>query len=262
MIRSRRLAALAAGSVLALVASTAHVGAQDPCGPKPAPPKPETRWRFTVAPYLWAGAVNGTVGVGPVATNIDLSINDLLKALRFAAMGYGEARYGPWLLGVDATYVSLRNGRAIAFRGDTGSFDLTQHETMIQPVVGYAFGDTTWRVAVVAGGRYWNLNSDLDANRLNGTSNDLSKRVQWIDATGGLRVNWMPASRLRIVAAGDGGGGGSRGTWQAYGSFGYEFPSKFGLAAGYRALSIDYDHNGFLDNTTTQGPVLVASWRF
>ncbi len=266
MRRTERFAALAASTALALLcgvaASARAQGQRDPCAPAPQPKPPEERWRFTIAPYFWASSLNGDVGVGPIETHVSQSFSDILDKLKFGAMGYVDARYRPWLFSVDVMYVSLGNAAAVAIRGDTGAFSLTQHQTIVQPMAGYTVGDSTWSIDFLGGGRYWNMGSDLDVVRPNGTSHERSGTVDWTDAVGGVRGTWMPTGGWRLTLGGDGGGGSSRSTWQAYGVVGYEWSSKFGVSLAYRGLWVDYDRNGFLFDTNMNGPLLAASWRF
>src|SRR4051812_44173772 len=69
-----------------------------------------SRVRYSINPYGWLAAFDGRVGVGQVATNVDLGVSDMLDALEFAIMGYGEARVQRYVFGVDAMYVSLGSG--------------------------------------------------------------------------------------------------------------------------------------------------------
>ena len=81
------------------------------------------QWRYVVTPYLWTLSLHGRVGVGPVATDADISFDDILKALKFAAMVNGEVRHGQWMGTIDVIYSSLAKTAVIPFRGDTGSLE-------------------------------------------------------------------------------------------------------------------------------------------
>src|SRR5262249_55948195 len=82
-------------------------------------------WRFSVTPYGWALSLHGRVGVGPVAANADVSFRDLLKTLRFGIMAEAEARHGRLFGDIDVIYASLGKTNVVAFRGDTGTLELT-----------------------------------------------------------------------------------------------------------------------------------------
>jgi len=246
----RRTRLLAAAATL-VVCPHAHAAAQT---------APE--WTFSVTPYFWMTGLRGDVGVRRLATHVDLSFKDILDALKFGVMAYGEARHGSYVAGLDGMYVSVGAEQAIAFRADTGVFSLSMKETMLQPTVGYTIGRSDWSVDGLLGVRYWHLGMDLDVDRTRRPSNERSGSLDWADATAGLRVHWMPIDRFRVTAGGDGGGGGSRGTWQAYASVGGDPVSWLTLSLGYRGLGVNYDHDDALFDVTMQGLVVAAAFRF
>jgi hypothetical protein len=219
------------------------------------------RWRFTVTPYAWLTALSGQIGVRRVATSVDLSAIEVLRMLRFGAMATGEARHGPWLILADGIYASLRNGTAIAFRGDTGTFTYSQKEVIVQPSAGYTFGDDSWSIDALLGARYWYLGAGLavDAARLPTTAERSDSR-QWVDATGGARLRWRPDPSIQLVVAADAGGGGSRSTWQAYGSAEADAWHKVTIGVAYRVLAVDYDRQNFLFDTRTSGVIFGAKF--
>ncbi len=247
MRHARRLAVCVASLLLAIAA---RAGAQI-----------DSAWHFSTSPYFWASGLNGNVGVGPLSTRVDLSFHDILKALKFGFMDASEVRWKRYLVDLDGFYVSLGSAKSIAIRGDTGSISLDQKETMVQPSLGYAFGSKALGVDVLGGFRYWDLSSDLNVDRPQ-ASNEHSGSRQWVDAALGARLHWMPLARWRVTVGGDAGGGGAKSTWQAYGFVGGDIKSWFSVGAGYRGLSVDYDHNGFLFDTSTQGVMITTTFRF
>ena len=218
-------------------------------------------WKFVATPYVWLTALEGTVGVGPLASSVDLGATDVFRMLKWGIMGAGEGRKGPYVVGLDAIHASLGTGRSLAIRGDTGSLEFSLRETIIQPVAGYAFGDSALGVDLLAGMRYWNLGTTLDVDRTRRPSNERAMTQQWVDATGGFRFRWIPLERVRFAAAADGGGGGSRETWQVSSSLGFDAWSKWTLGVAYRVLAVDYARNDFLFDTRTEGFVVGATWR-
>jgi hypothetical protein len=219
------------------------------------------QWRYTITPYAWLTGLSGQVGIGPVASNIDLGVSDVLDMLKFGIMGSAEARKHSWVIAADAIYAKLGAGRTVAFLGETGSLDLTQSETIIQPVGGYTIGNNVWGLDLLGGLRYWNLNASLDVERPR-ASNEHSGSRSWVDATGGFRFRWVPVTLARLVIAADGGGGGSQSTWQAYGSLGVDPSSYWTLGVAYRWLAVDYKRDNFLYDTTMKGFIFGATYRF
>ena len=219
-------------------------------------------WRFAVTPYLWFAGLNGDVGVGPLTSHVDLSPGDILKALNFGAMAYVEARRQWFVGGVDALYVNLGGAKAIVFRGDTGTFNLKLKETIASPFIGYSVGNATWTVDIIAATRYWNINADLNVDRANGRSIDVSNGINWWDALGGLRLTGIIVPRLRFTAAGDAGGGGAKSDWQAHADVGYDVSTKWTVGAAYRVIGIDYTKNNFVLDLHQKGFVLAGTYRF
>jgi hypothetical protein len=70
----------------------------------------------------------------------------------------------------------------------------------------------------------------------------------------------MPYDKLHLIAAADGGGGGSKDTWQALGSVAYDAWSKWRLGVAYRVLAVNYDRNNFLFDTRLKGFVVGATY--
>jgi len=220
------------------------------------------RTHLSVTPYAWLSGLTGDVGARDVAVHVDASFADVVKALKFAASATAEARRGPWLGSVDALYVSVGGERSVAIRGDTGSFALTQHQTMIQPTAGYSVaGNAQWALDLLAGARYWNLGVTLDVDRPR-ASNERSGSRAWVDAVVGARFRMTPAPRVHIVVGGDAGGGGSKSTWQVHGSAGYDVWSVVTVGVAYRSLDVNYDRDNLLFDTRTHGPLIGATFRF
>jgi hypothetical protein len=217
------------------------------------------QWRYSVTPYLWTLSIHGRVGVGPVATDANVKFYEIWDALRFAAMGDAEVRHGRLFGSADVIYASVGKTDVIAIRGDTGTLTLTLKISIIQGVGGYTIvGDNKWAVDLLGGVRLWNVHPALDVDLTRRPSNPHSIERGWPDATAGLRVRALPYKKLHVVIGGDGGGG-SHGTWQAYGTVGYDVWSKVALGAAYRYLSVNYEDNLFLLDVRLRGPVFGAT---
>ena len=50
--------------------------------------------------------------------------------------------------------------------------------------------------------------------------------------------------------------------WDVMGGIGYDFNTTFIMVAGYRALGVDYSHDGFAFDVVQQGPILGLGFRF
>ena len=219
-------------------------------------------WRFAVTPYLWLAGLKGEVGVGPLTSNVDLSPGDILDHLQFAASAYGEVRRQWFVGGIDALYVSVGGAKAIVFRGDTGSFNLTNRLTILQPFVGYSVGNATWTLDMLAGARYWRTKDKLSVDRANGQSREFTNTIDWWDALGGLRLTGIIIPHLRFTAGGDAGGGGAKSDWQLHGDVGYDVSSRWTVGVSYRFLSVDYSKTNFVQDVDMKGFLLAGTYHF
>jgi hypothetical protein len=62
------------------------------CGSPSAQEPERSGWTFSIAPYFWATAVSGDVGVRNVSTNVDVSFSDIAQHLTFGGMFLSEAQ--------------------------------------------------------------------------------------------------------------------------------------------------------------------------
>lgn len=72
-------------------------------------------WKHEIAPYVWGSSMQGTVGVGALTAETDLSFSDILDNLEFGFMGTYRASTDRYSITVDAIYMGLgatERGRA------------------------------------------------------------------------------------------------------------------------------------------------------
>jgi hypothetical protein len=215
-----------------------------------------------VVPYGWMSGITGDVGVGGVVTHVDVPFRDVFKVLKVGAIGGIEVRNGHWLAAGDFLYVSLGDRKSVVIRGDTGSLEVAQQEVIAQPMAGYSIGNAQWAVDVMTGIRFWHMSALLRRDGLGARSPERSGGRGWVDALGAARFRMSPVHRLHIIAGGDGGAGASRGTWQAHAEVGVDVSSHAVVGAGYRDLSVNYNHRNVVFDTRTHGPALWASFAF
>lgn len=251
---ARRLAALS------LVTATLARGA---IAQEPTPALLQPGWHFALTPYLWLAGLHGTIGIGDVTADVSESALDLLRSLRFGAMGDFEARYDGWVFGSDLIYVSLRDRHAFSTAAVSGELQLDQKEWIVTPYAGYRFaaGRRTVIDAFIKA-RYWSLTTDFKGSGSGGRSIERSGSIHWLDALAGGRAQVIPAKYWRLVAAGDVGGGGAGIDWQVLGSAGYDVAHCCTLLGSYRYLSVDREHGAILFDVHMHGPLLGVVIRF
>ena len=113
---------------------------------------------------------------------------------------------------------------------------------------------------VLAGGRLWYVKTEIDLVNPNPivpqTSFDDSGT--WVDPIIGIqgRANLTPEVFLTGWAMIGGFGAASDLTWDLMGGAGYAFNDRWSIVGGYRALSVDYENDGFLFDVVEHGPFL------
>ena len=65
-----------------------------------------------------------------------------------------------------------------------------------------------------------------------------------------------------LTGKADLGGGGSKFTFQLFGGVGVLVGKRYALIAGYRDLDVNYEKDGFLFDTSLQGPILGFGIKF
>ena len=66
-----------------------------------------SEWQHEIAPYVWGSAMDGTVGVGDVTAESNLSFGDILDNLEFGFMGtYRASRTATRSRSMRSTWVS------------------------------------------------------------------------------------------------------------------------------------------------------------
>ncbi|ARN83142.1 outer membrane protein [Methylocystis bryophila] len=239
-------------------------------------------WRISLAPYLWALGVNGSMTARGETAGSNLSFIDFLTKtsafpLNFA--GRVEASNGPFGVYGDLVWMQVRaSGSTLQLRSPfadvlvAASADGHIKQTMAIGEAGVSYELARWKflgaassvtsLDAYAGLRYWRVDLDLqldaagaETSRLLGL-NQLGARVdarsgalQWVDPVIGLRARHEFAPDQRFEARGDigGFGAGSAFSWEFYGGYAKDFEFnglKLTASAGYRALSIDYSRTG------------------
>jgi len=285
MVLKRVCCLLFAASLAGL---SGHALAADMPMPAKAPvvaPALET-WSFSLTPYAWLTALNGSSTVRGRTTNLDASFVDILNNTQFPKglfqlAAFGEARYGRWAVLLDAAYMKMALGRSLmASRtvddvnaGVGAGLGLTMEMVIVEAALAYevarwngltAPGSTT-ALDLYAGARTWWQRGKLDL-ALSGSVNtaDLTltaernlsaeANVSWVDPVVGARIRHQFAPRWDLVVSGDigGFGAGSKFSWQAIGALAYEVSRSKSVSwsgmLGYKALSVDYSKGSGLSH--------------
>lgn len=227
-------------------------------------------WSFRVAPYVWATALNGDIGVDGLKSHVNATVGEVLDHVDGGAMLTAEARYGRWGLITDFIYADL---------ADRKFFDAGLIESVKVHVNQYIWSqagayrayqnNNTW-VDLLAGFRLFSIDQTLSVTARDpfSPSDDISDSVglnrTWVDPIIGVRSAVEIFDRWAIRTEGDIGGfdANSKLTWQALAALGYDATESTRVLVGYRALGYDHDRDGFLYDTVMHGPIIGAGIGF
>lgn len=231
-------------------------------------------WTFTVAPYFWAAGMSGDVGIfGLEPVELNLKFRDILKDLKFAAMGVAELHNGRWGIAGDIMYSNIGTDESV--QRIVGGVDAKLDASVgTQTFTGTIMGE--YRVIdqermmldVMAGIRIWDVNTDIDMElKANGnhvgtfSGND---GATWVDPMIGVKTRLDTGSPIFFTAWGLVGGvvTGSDFGWDLLGGIGYQWTEKFSTVAGYRALGVDYESDGFVFDVVQQGIIIGGVFEF
>lgn len=221
-------------------------------------------WQFTVSPYIWGAGIRGDIGHRSTGTQfMKADFSDIARTLDIAVMGIGEARKGPYSLLVDLMFIdtttknNLPDGAAASrLKVDNRTFS------------GFVGGGYTLleegasRLDATGGVRVWYSDTKLSFQGGNANGISGSDSASWVDAVAGLRGHYTLTPTIWLSAWGLVGGGQARLDWDTAALAGWEFTPGFSAVAGYRAMGVDYRHNGFVYDVVQQGPILGISGRF
>lgn len=266
--------ALAIVTLLAL-AGAAHAG--------DAAPAPDSGWKFSLAPYLWAVGVEGNLDAKRVSAHIDVAFSDIWDALDAGVLTVFEARNGRFNVTTNAIYLKLSDEAktpigSVLPAAPPGSFEVRSTVQAIifelRPaweVLSLPLFDASGerRIAFDLGPNFrafWldtHLHAKLDPGApLGPFSLRTDESVFWVDMTAAGRVRAHLTENLTFVAAGDYGGFGigssSHKTWSLQGHLDYRLGEHWTLGAGWRTLEID---RGPVD-LEIAGPLFGAAYTF
>ena len=178
-------------------------------------------------------------------------------------MAMAEARNGRVSIVSDVMYTKLSVGGQTPYGISAKSADVTS-ETFTGFLAGAysVVSSDAGYLDVVAGARLWSAKTELsfDGGFLDGLS--ATDSATWVDGLAGIRGRFNLTDRIYLTGWGLVGAGGADIDWDAAGAIGYQFNDQFSATAGYRALGVDYDKDGFVFDVVQQGPILGMTMRF
>lgn len=224
----------------------------------------QSDWKYNAGIYGWFAGLKGTVGIANLDQQIDASVSELLKNLKFTAGGHFEARNPLVSLIADVFYVGIGKDAQVSIQTPlsrmealNGSVNLD--EWIIEGAAGYRISEV---FEVLVASRLYSISVDISVQNNNPTSSNKT----WADIFLGARYSTNFAKKWYASLRVDAGLGGSKFAWFGNATIGYRFSKLFSIAIAYRILSLDYDSGSGIDyfkyDVTTLGFGLAAVFSF
>ncbi|MCW1411900.1 hypothetical protein OLZ32_27150 [Rhizobium sp. 1AS11] len=252
---------LLAGICAASVGNAADV---TPLTPEAKTVESQSGWEFTFAPYFWAAGLSGDIGqFGLPEVHVDADFGDILDNLDFAFMAAGEARYDRFSIVADVIYTKLGADADTPAGILADSVDVTSKTFAGFLGVGYAvLEDQNGHLDVVGGMKVWSAKTEISFNGGILAGVDVEDSATWVDAVAGVRGNYFFTPEIYLTGWGLVGAGGADLDWDVALGLGYKFNDSISAIAGYRALGVNYENDGFVFDVVQQGPIFGVAIHF
>jgi hypothetical protein len=214
---------------------------------------PDPDWKISV--YLWTTSLDGTLGIGPIEADVDVSFSDLLSSLDIGGSLVARRDWGANMLVGDLTYISLSPDDQPGPAGSSisSSLDLTLFSTYY----GRRWGSDDRFGALMVGARYMKMDLGMSAEfdlpgepvlKVNGSPS-------FTDFVIGGMFSTEMNPKWDMFALGDVGVGGSNNSWSVQIMFQRKLKSGNRINIGARVMTVDFD------DTLASGDLFVLDAR-
>jgi hypothetical protein len=233
-------------------------------------------WQFEASLYGWFPAISGTTSfpvIGGGGPDIDVSMGDVIDALKFAFMGTFEARNGQWGLWTDLVYSDFGSSKStstdftipgIPPGSITADLQLDV-KSWIWTIAGlYSLkDDAEGRTDLIFGARMLDMTNGLGFSINNVPRRTAEVSVTNWDAVVGLKGRAMLGSERTwfVPYYVDVGTGESKLTWQVNAGIGYQFDWGSVLAT-WRYLDYDFKSDSRVQGLSFNGPTIGVLFKF
>jgi hypothetical protein len=228
----------------------------------------EPGWHFYSPVYVWAASVKGTTATlpGVPASDVDMSFSDSLSSLKDldgALVATGIARKDRLLFVVDLNWMRLSPAQSVPFDGNTVELKFFSETFTLMATVGYRLvDDPSFSIDAFAGAKVWYMDTSASVHPAVITPNKLERTETWVDGVLGGQIKYGLTDDFFVDALGFVGAGGSQFYGDIYAGVGYRINPKWDVFAGYRALRVKHENDGFLYDITQQGPLFGVAAKF
>jgi hypothetical protein len=234
------------------------------------PPKPISY--FQISPYAWIFGTNGNLTANGVSSHLNNAPFENYHNISSFFQVPIEFGYGRWAFMVNPAYLKAKQSATVNGTSATATpglfvLDFGAYFNVASvniPTLASPEG-SIFHFQLFAGGRYANMKVKIYPP----AAATVSASRDFIVPMIGLRIIAELSQPFHLELSGDFGGFGvshTSDTWSASLIAKYFFCHYFALAAGFRALGIDYSKgtgtNRFVMNTTSWGPLVGLVFRF
>ena len=221
-----------------------------------------SEWRQTVYLYGMGVVIDGEAQVGPAVVDVDMSISDVLDALKFGAMAAYRIENDTWSFTGDVTYMNL--GSRQTSEQERLGVRLNTDQLTVMGTVGRRISPNVEALFSLA---YFDLSADLRARVLNQTI-DVSRDADWVDPLVGLSYNSQLDDKWSLNLRGDVGGFGvgSDLTLHGWAKLVRRQSDTLSWFFGYRYIGYDYETGSGINlqryDLSQHGPGVGVAWSF
>ena len=236
----------------------------------PATAGAQDEWQFRIVPYLWFAGIEGdasTIPGLPVAP-IQISPSQALEDTEASLMGVFEFKKGKHGGFVDLVYTDVRSETDLI--GDPINLTLKSMSKNTLVSAGYLYelyGDAQAVVDILAGARYWNIDTKLEFGGGLGllAGRNIRNEESWVDPLIGISARSALGGTgffaSGVLAVGGFGVGSDR-FYDASVHLGYQWTKLLGTTIGYRMYDVKYDKDSFLYDVRQEGWMIGVSFAF
>ncbi|PCI57623.1 MAG: hypothetical protein COB45_03270 [Gammaproteobacteria bacterium] len=226
------------------------------------------KWNFSLTPYGWFAGFEGLSGTFENLPPLDVNISpsDALNDSDSSFMLIAEAKKGKHGIYTDYFYSNslyeedIFPNLGVSFRSRTKTTMITlAYEREI-------FKDTDTSFELLAGARWWQINSALTFKFPNPVNNrSIKSTEQWLDPYVGIKGRtYIENSSFYLAGALSIGGFGINSDffYDTNINIGYQWTPTIGTAIGYRQYELDYENNSFIYDVKQAGLQVDLTWKF
>ncbi len=226
-------------------------------------------WEFRLSPYGWFAGFEGDVASIPglPAMPIDIPASNALEDTESSLMLMFEAKKNGMGFFLDVFYSDLQSKETLAEVNDRELvLNSTTKTTMVSATYLHEiYNQNESVIDVLAGARYWNIDSSLSLTGGAGIIPPGNHEESWVDPVIGVKGRSTIGATKMYVAGGAAVGGFGIGSDLFYDfnvNLGYQWSDSIGTTVGYRLYDLDYENDGFIYDVKQEGWVIGLNWGF